>query len=67
MEAIVLKALDFNLLSPTAHTFLQRYLRVSEVEQDHSGLTGLVGSSPSKAKQQCSSLAMVRPIIIIIQ
>ena len=68
MEAVVLKALDFNLLAPTVHTFLQRYLRVSEVEQDHSGLTGLaglVGSNLSRAKQRCSALAMVRPIIIM--
>ena len=33
MEMLVLKALDFNLLAPTVHTFLLRYLKAAEAEQ----------------------------------
>lgn len=32
MERLVLKTLDFNLAAPTAHTFLLRYLKASEVD-----------------------------------
>ncbi len=62
MEAIVLKALDFNLLAPTIDTFLQRYLRVSEVEQEQAcplRQASLMGSSHRSISRQCSLLAMV--------
>ncbi len=33
MERLVLKALDFNIVAPTALTFLLRFLKAAEVEQ----------------------------------
>lgn len=33
MERQILKTLDFNLLAPTTHTFLLRYLKAAEAEQ----------------------------------
>lgn len=57
MEAVVLKALSFNLLSPTILTFLQRYLSVAEAEQTQAGHHGRLGNDPNLLTQ-CSELAM---------
>ena len=59
MEALILKALGFNLLSPTIHTFLQRYLTVAEAEQAQVGFYNQVENDPNLPTQQCSGLAMV--------
>lgn len=39
MEQKILGALSFNIISPTIHTFLERFLKIAEAEQ-HSYKTG---------------------------
>lgn len=62
MERLVLKILDFNLAAPTAHTFVLRYLKASEVDlsstKPNQGLF-LSGENTGVMSQAISALSMV--------
>lgn len=61
MERLVLKILDFNLAAPTAHTFVLRYLKASEVDlsstKPNQGLF-LSGENTGVMSQAISALSM---------